>query len=182
MKFTVTNVTNETALNTFNTSITPITGAGRRSISTACRRPSTRASTSARRRRRANTRCRASTSSRPASASDPGLRTLRPGAGDPSPGLDGRGLFLSTRRLYCIVLRRSPLPALVACSLVYGGLVTASSCRPAPAEPPPIVLISIDTLRSDRLPAYGYAGGETPAIDGWRATGCCSSGPSATPR
>jgi tetratricopeptide (TPR) repeat protein len=30
---------------------------------------------------------------------------------------------------------------------------------------PPIVLISIDTLRSDRLPAYGYAAGATPAID-----------------
>jgi tetratricopeptide (TPR) repeat protein len=29
----------------------------------------------------------------------------------------------------------------------------------------PIVLISIDTLRADRLPAYGYAAGRTPAID-----------------
>jgi choline-sulfatase len=29
----------------------------------------------------------------------------------------------------------------------------------------PIVLISIDTLRSDHLPAYGYRGVETPAID-----------------
>lgn len=41
----------------------------------------------------------------------------------------------------------------------------ASGCRPTPAASPPIVLISIDTLRSDRLPAYGYAKGETPAID-----------------
>ncbi len=37
-------------------------------------------------------------------------------------------------------------------------------------EPPlrvsgPIVLVSIDTLRADRLPAYGYEGVETPAID-----------------
>jgi choline-sulfatase len=29
----------------------------------------------------------------------------------------------------------------------------------------PIVIISIDTLRSDHLPAYGYRGVETPAID-----------------
>lgn len=29
----------------------------------------------------------------------------------------------------------------------------------------PIVLISIDTLRSDRLPAYGYGGVETPHLD-----------------
>ncbi|HVT57731.1 MAG TPA: sulfatase-like hydrolase/transferase [Thermoanaerobaculia bacterium] len=32
----------------------------------------------------------------------------------------------------------------------------------------PIVLISIDTLRSDHLPAYGYRGVATPAIDGLR--------------
>jgi hypothetical protein len=29
----------------------------------------------------------------------------------------------------------------------------------------PVVLISIDTLRSDRLPAYGYGGVETPHLD-----------------
>lgn len=33
----------------------------------------------------------------------------------------------------------------------------------------PVVLISIDTLRSDRLPAYGYDGVETPALDALRA-------------
>lgn len=32
----------------------------------------------------------------------------------------------------------------------------------------PVVLISIDTLRSDHLPAYGYHGVETPAIDSLR--------------
>jgi arylsulfatase A-like enzyme/predicted Zn-dependent protease len=35
----------------------------------------------------------------------------------------------------------------------------------------PIVLISVDTLRSDRLPAYGYDGVETPAIDRLRGDG-----------
>ena len=54
------------------------------------------------------------------------------------------------------------------------------ACSPSPspeAEPtgdavrPPIVLISIDTLRSDRLPAYGYDGVETPAIDRLAADG-----------
>ena len=36
----------------------------------------------------------------------------------------------------------------------------------APREPPaPIVLVSIDTLRADRLPAYGHRAGSTPAID-----------------
>ena len=33
---------------------------------------------------------------------------------------------------------------------------------------PPVVLVSIDTLRSDRLPAYGYGGVATPAIDALR--------------
>ncbi|HEY2738657.1 MAG TPA: sulfatase-like hydrolase/transferase, partial [Thermoanaerobaculia bacterium] len=32
----------------------------------------------------------------------------------------------------------------------------------------PIVLISIDTLRSDHLPVYGYQGVATPAIDALR--------------
>ena len=35
----------------------------------------------------------------------------------------------------------------------------------------PIILISVDTLRSDRLPAYGYEGVETPAIDTLRRDG-----------
>lgn len=32
----------------------------------------------------------------------------------------------------------------------------------------PVFIISIDTLRSDRLPAYGYSKGSTPAIDRFR--------------
>lgn len=36
---------------------------------------------------------------------------------------------------------------------------------------PPIVIISIDTLRADRLPAYGYGAVETPHIDGLRRDG-----------
>ncbi|HZI63245.1 MAG TPA: sulfatase, partial [Thermoanaerobaculia bacterium] len=35
----------------------------------------------------------------------------------------------------------------------------------------PVILISIDTLRSDRLPAYGYRGVATPAIDRLRRDG-----------
>jgi choline-sulfatase len=40
----------------------------------------------------------------------------------------------------------------------------------AAAAPPgtPVVLISIDTLRADHLPAYGYSGVATPAIDALR--------------
>jgi len=35
----------------------------------------------------------------------------------------------------------------------------------------PIVLVSIDTLRADHLPAYGYRGVRTPAIDALAADG-----------
>ena len=38
----------------------------------------------------------------------------------------------------------------------------------AAAHGTPVILISIDTLRADRLPAYGYQGVETPAIDALR--------------
>jgi len=50
--------------------------------------------------------------------------------------------------------------------------VLSAACRRPP--PPlvyvdaPVVLISIDTLRADRLPVYGYGGTETPAIDALR--------------
>ena len=37
----------------------------------------------------------------------------------------------------------------------------------APATP--VILISIDTLRSDHLPAYGYRGIATPSLDAFRA-------------
>ncbi len=50
---------------------------------------------------------------------------------------------------------------------------------PVPGEPAavgpfpgaPVILISIDTLRSDHLPAYGYGRVETPNIDGLRRDG-----------
>jgi choline-sulfatase len=50
-------------------------------------------------------------------------------------------------------------------------LITLMGCRGAgDATFPgaPLVLISIDTLRADHLPAYGYKGVDTPNIDGLR--------------
>ena len=48
----------------------------------------------------------------------------------------------------------------------------AAGCGPriSPPEYPgaPVILISIDTLRADRLPAYGYSRVETPHIDALR--------------
>ncbi len=43
----------------------------------------------------------------------------------------------------------------------------AAGCGRPPREVPrsPVVLISVDTLRADHLPVYGYRGVQTPAID-----------------
>jgi arylsulfatase A-like enzyme/Flp pilus assembly protein TadD len=45
---------------------------------------------------------------------------------------------------------------------ISGVAVAAIGCRPAP--PPPIILVSIDTVRADHLPVYGYDKPTAPAI------------------
>jgi tetratricopeptide (TPR) repeat protein len=53
-------------------------------------------------------------------------------------------------------------------------MATAAGCSREREKTPesfpgaPVVLISIDTLRSDHLPFYGYGGVETPALSGFR--------------
>ena len=62
------------------------------------------------------------------------------------------------------------LATLIACALV-------AACRGAPAGRPPgssasnLLLITIDTLRADRIGAYGYASARTPAMDALAARG-----------
>lgn len=58
-----------------------------------------------------------------------------------------------------IVLALSLILALTGCS---------RGERKAAGVRPPVILISIDTLRADHLPAYGYRAVETPAIDSLR--------------
>lgn len=76
---------------------------------------------------------------------------------------------MTSRRILGIFLLGLGLCGVLACG---GPDAPASSDAPGPrraassgSTPPSIVLISIDTLRSDRLPAYGYTGVDTPAID-----------------
>lgn len=66
----------------------------------------------------------------------------------------------------------SPLRGPLACVLL---LVLFSGCGKTPKgvkaprfEKAPVILISVDTLRSDRLPMYGYKKVETPALDALR--------------
>ena len=61
---------------------------------------------------------------------------------------------------------RRAIVAIVAGAIVVVGTLWAWRTRSAvPAGDGPLVLISIDTLRADRLPAYGYKGTRTPQID-----------------
>ena len=54
-------------------------------------------------------------------------------------------------------------PLLVPLALLAG---CGPRLPPVPEFPgAPVILISIDTLRADHLPAYGYAKVETPGID-----------------
>ncbi|MFH1469183.1 MAG: sulfatase [Pseudomonadota bacterium] len=55
-----------------------------------------------------------------------------------------------------------PLPALPL-------LFTLACGPPAPAGPPDIILVSMDTLRADRLGAYGSTAGLTPNLDHFAA-------------
>jgi arylsulfatase A-like enzyme/Flp pilus assembly protein TadD len=61
------------------------------------------------------------------------------------------------------MIPRSLLPFFLAISLL-GQSCGRRAERPVGTHPP-IIIISVDTLRSDHLPAYGYRGVETPAID-----------------
>jgi arylsulfatase A-like enzyme/tetratricopeptide (TPR) repeat protein len=59
--------------------------------------------------------------------------------------------------------------------IVLAGAVL-SSCRASSSSvgtfpDAPVVLVSIDTLRADHLPAYGYAAGSTPSLDRLAAEG-----------
>ena len=58
--------------------------------------------------------------------------------------------------------RRVPLVVLTA---LICACVEPPGRQPESPRTPSIVLISIDTLRSDRLPSYGYAAGSTPRLD-----------------
>lgn len=51
----------------------------------------------------------------------------------------------------------------VLCALLLGGTATAAPARRAPAS---VILITVDTLRADRIGCYGYQHIQTPAIDG----------------
>ena len=96
-----------------------------------------------------------------AQASSPSTDGKPPGRRGPTSGLARRSDERSLTRLVWTLL----------CGFLF---IFSHGCRnhdPATLRVPkgtPIVLISIDTLRSDHLPAYGYDGVATPNIDALR--------------
>ena len=74
-------------------------------------------------------------------------------------------------RWYTLLEMHTARRALAVAALLLSAAAAACSGSPKPlAADGPIVLISIDTLRADHLPAYGYQAVRTPALDGLAAT------------
>jgi choline-sulfatase len=69
----------------------------------------------------------------------------------------------SSARTTCVSSRTISVSLLVFCAAACSR--APSSARPLSFPGAPIILISIDTLRADHLPAYGYRQGATPALD-----------------
>ena len=66
------------------------------------------------------------------------------------------------------VLRRSGAALLAAAACLVSRAPAAAGARARPRPGTPVILISIDTLRADHLPAYGYRGVDTPNLDALR--------------
>ena len=52
------------------------------------------------------------------------------------------------------------------CLGLLGLLVLVPGCSSAPEMPPSFILISLDTVRADRLGLYGYSRATSPHLDG----------------
>ncbi len=67
---------------------------------------------------------------------------------------------------------RTGRPGAAACAVALVFSFGAAGCRRGPKAETfpgaPVLIVSVDTLRSDHLPAYGYTGVETPALDALR--------------
>ncbi len=94
----------------------------------------------------------------------------------------GVGNSLCSRLELLRTQRPSPLPLaplrwgkgfliLLALLLTLAGCGNEKPAATASFPGAPVIIISIDTLRSDRLPAYGYSKVDTPAIDALAADG-----------
>jgi choline-sulfatase len=73
-----------------------------------------------------------------------------------------------TRRSVMNRIATIALALTIISALTHCGKETVAPAATVRAANAPVILISIDTLRSDRLPMYGYTGVRTPALDSFR--------------
>ena len=73
----------------------------------------------------------------------------------------------ASRRFHHLGVAGGDKPRPYSTGLLVLCLLTAAACRRETNVFPnaPVVMICVDTLRADHLPAYGYKGVETPALD-----------------
>jgi len=76
-----------------------------------------------------------------------------------------------TVRMLPAVCFAALLPALLAAATMAAGCARAPVPAAPPASRPSVLLVTIDTLRADRLGCYGHAGAATPTLDGLAARG-----------
>jgi len=71
------------------------------------------------------------------------------------------------------ISRRRGIGAALAAAVCLLPAVTGAGAAPAPPRPPVrnLILVSIDTLRADRVGVYGYSRNTTPALDALAGTG-----------
>ena len=74
---------------------------------------------------------------------------------------------------------RAVLLAAAVALLLGGGCRREGGLAPSGT---PVILISVDTLRADHLPAYGYRGVDTPNLDALRRTRSSSRTPTRRSR
>lgn len=80
-------------------------------------------------------------------------------------------LYGSTMKAFSRVRSFAALLSLAFLLAACGGAPEEESVRTSSAAGAPIILVSIDTLRSDRLGVYGYEHAETPSIDAFAHDG-----------
>lgn len=68
-------------------------------------------------------------------------------------------------------MRGATAKRVLACALLAAGVVASAAPAAAPRRFPDVLLITVDTLRADRLSAYGYRRATTPNLDALLASG-----------
>ena len=71
------------------------------------------------------------------------------------------------RVIGCLTMKRFLLPSVVVTFALLSGCSQPSGA-PRTYRNAPVIIISIDTLRADHLPMFGYRGVDTPHFDALR--------------